>query len=218
MTAPAGPPGPYERPGPQGYPQGNPQAPGPQQAYYPQQAHYAPGWQAPVPPPAPPGQRAPRRTGTVLALVGGVLVIGLVAGLVTAARYFLDIRPLGDVDAPRSATTRQLAPGHCLDPLPVDGEVVRVTVVPCDEPHEAEVVGVLALRGDDWLGQDEVDDLVTAYCEMDTAQRKAGFQPVVWSPSEAGWGQGDRRGLCLAWLDGGAATGSFTSDDQVTVL
>ena len=171
-----------------------------------------------MPPPAPPGQRAPRRTGTVLALVGGVLVIGLVAGLVTAARYFLDIRPLGDVDAPRSATTRQLAPGHCLDPLPVDGEVVRVTVVPCDEPHEAEVVGVLALRGDDWLGQDEVDDLVTAYCEMDTAQRKAGFQPVVWSPSEAGWGQGDRRGLCLAWLDGGAATGSFTSGDQVTVL
>lgn len=207
MSTAPGSPNPYHpRPGPAGPPGA--------QAYYPQQAYYAPGWQAPVPLPTPP---APRRGRTVLAVVGGVLVLGLVAGLAVAARYFLDIRPLGEVDGPRSATARQLAPGHCIEDLPADGEVVRVRVVPCDEPHAAEVVGVLALRGDVWPGQDEVDDEVTAYCEMDTAQRDAGFRPVVWSPSEAGWAQGDRRGLCLAWLDGGGATGSFTADEPVQV-
>jgi len=103
--------------------------------------------------------------------------------------------------------------GHCIADLPRDGEVARVELVPCSHPHEAEVVGLLTLPDESWPGQESVDNQVTRWCEMDSAQQEAGFQPVVWTPSRRGWGQGDHRGVCLAWLDGGGATGSFTDGD-----
>jgi hypothetical protein len=181
--------------------------------YYPQQPYYAPGWQAPVP--TDPAARGRRRTRILLG-VGGVLTLALLVGLALGGRYLLATRPLGDVATARDATPRQLAVGHCIEELPDDGEVGRVRVVPCAEPHAAEVVGELALPAGPWPGQAEVDRRVIAWCEMDTAQRDAGFAPVVWAPGEAAWGQGDRRGLCLAWFDGGGVTGSFTAGDRVS--
>ena len=181
--------------------------------YYPQQPYYAPGWQAPADQPPPPRDR--RRLRIVLVTVGAVLAVALVVGLVLTLLWFRDTQVLGEIQAPRSATARQLDVGHCLAEHPADGTVGRVELVPCSEPHESEVVGVHTLRSDSWPGQDEVDAEVAAACEMDAAQREAGFTAVVWSPSATGWGQGDRRGLCLAWANGRTVTGSFTAGDDV---
>jgi len=141
------------------------------------------------------------------------LVVALVAGTAFGVRMLLDRRPLGEVDGPVSAHVGQLRPGHCLRALPADGSVGRVWVVPCATEHEAEVVGLLPLPGDRWPGQDEVGRRVQAWCEMDTAQREAGFRSVVWSPSERSWGQGDRTGVCLAVAPQGGAVGSVTDPD-----
>lgn len=181
--------------------------------YYPQRAYYAPGWPAPVEQPPPPPDR--RRLRVVLAVVGAVVALVLAAGVVLGVLWFRDTRLLGEVDAARSATPRQLDVGHCVGELPGDGAVDRVRVVPCSEPHEAEVVAVHTLRGETWPGHEDVDAEVAAACEMDTAQRDAGFSPVVWAPSQTGWGQGDRRGLCLAWSGGDLVTGSFVAGDEV---
>ena len=143
-------------------------------------------------------------------VVIAVLVIGLTGGTAFGLRMLLDMRPLGEVNGRVSAHAGQLQTGHCLATLPPDGAVGRVSVVPCGAEHEAEVVGLLDLPGSEWPGQDEVDRRVQAWCEMDTAQREAGYRAVVWTPSERGWGQGDRTGVCLAALDG--AAGAVTDE------
>lgn len=187
-------------------PEAPPPPPPRPEGYYPQQAYYAPGWTAP------PDRGSRRRrvvVGVLLATVVGVVVAVAVVGVT----FWQQTRELGEVDGPTSASTRQVRPGHCVAELPADGTVADVTVVPCGEPHEAEVVGVMQLRQDSWPGQAAVDAQVARGCEMDTAQREAGFRAVIWTPTQASWDQGDRRGVCLAWLEGGGVTGSFADDD-----
>lgn len=215
MTVPPPPPpGPRPDPGP-GRPPGPDGPPGRDlSGYYPQQPYYAPGWSAPVP--STPLVRNRHRTRIVLLGVGGVLAVALVVGLVLGGRFLLGTRTIGDVTSPRDATARQLTVGHCIEELPDDGEVGRVRAVPCADPHAAEVVGSLTLPAGPWPGQHDVDRQVGRWCEMDTAQRDAGFVAVAWAPSESGWRQGDRRGLCLAWFEGGGVTGSFTAGEKVS--
>lgn len=191
-------------------------APGPQgsQGYYPQQAYYAPGWQAPAT--APPPRRGPRTSTLVLWLLIGVLVLGVLAGGGYGLRFWLATRPLGDVDGPVRAGVHRLAVGNCIAELPEDGAVGSVTVVPCADPHTAEVVGVHQVRVEGpFPGDEAVTREVAASCEMDADQRAGGFRPVVWTPTAGSWAQGDREGLCLAALADGSATGSFTDGDEV---
>ena len=171
-------------------------APG-QGAYYPDQPYYAPGWSAPVTQPAP--RRSRRGLWIALGVLGGLGVAGVTTALVLGAIFLRDLQPLGAVDGPTTAHVGRLDAGHCLTALPADGSVSRVEVVPCSSAHEAEVVGVLTLPDGAWPGTDEVEQRVGAWCEMDNAQLAAGLQPVVWTPTERGWGQGDRDGVCLAW-------------------
>ncbi|MDT0165890.1 septum formation family protein [Actinotalea sp. AC32] len=175
--------------------------PGPVAGWYPQEAYYAPGWSAPVQPPMP---RAPRDRRRVLVPLAAVLAVGLVVGGGLGARYWADTRTLGEVEGAVSAAPRQLTTGHCVETLPDDGALGRVTVVPCDARHEAEVVGVHTYDDDAWPGQDAVDREAGAACEMDTAQTEAGVRPVVWAPGRVAWQQGDREALCLAWSPEGA--------------
>jgi hypothetical protein len=185
----------------------------PPEGYYPQQPYYAPGWQAPVPATPPPKDR--RKVRIALAVVGTLVLLGLVAGGVTAARFFLDTRPLGDVEQAMEVNARRLDVGHCVSDLPADGAVNRVRVVPCEDPHAAEVVGVHTLEDGPWPGDDAVRTRVENACEMDNAQVDGGFRAVVWSPSAGSWSQGDRRGLCLAWHGDGDVRGSFTLGEDV---
>ncbi|WP_182112807.1 septum formation family protein [Actinotalea sp. JY-7876] len=180
--------------------------------YYPQQAYYAPGWTAD--PDRPPPPRRARRL--VLWSVAAVVLLALVATAVVALRMRAETSPLGDVSEATTVHSRRLDVGHCVARLPEDGDVGRVDVVPCAEPHVAEVVGIHRFRSDAWPGRQRVDAEAAAACEMDSRQADAGFRAVVWTPSEASWGQDDRAGLCLAWLPDGEARGSFAAGDEVT--
>lgn len=212
---PPGAPGPWGAgpPGTGAPPPGPAARPPDARGYYPQEAFYAPGWSAPA---SPPPTRRQRRLWPVLLAIGIVLVLALGTGGYLAMRLATDTSPLDEVEERTEVAAGRLDVGHCLATMPGDGEVNRVTLVPCAEPHEAEVVGVHTFRADEWPGDQAVVDEATAACEMDTTQAAAGFVPVVWTPSEAAWGQGDRLGLCLAWLEKGAARGSFTAGDEVT--
>jgi hypothetical protein len=193
-------------PGPQ-----RPPPPGPPEGYYPQQAYYAPGWTGPAAPPSP-----RRRRGAILAAVITLAAVVVLGGAAWGIGYWLQTRSLGEIDAPTTATTRQVTVGHCMAELPRDGSVARVRLVPCAEPHEAEVVGVLALGPGPWPGQESVEAQVERWCEMDTAQQEAGFTAVAWTPSARGWAQGDTQGVCIAWFEGGGVTGSWAEGDVVT--
>jgi len=147
--------------------------------------------------------------GTVWTLLGG---IWSVAGVLT----WQATRPLPQtVTSARPAYVGQLRAGSCVEHLAADGDVSRVTVVPCRDPHAAEVVTTYAFGATDvWPGQERVDDRVAHACQLTAAEESAGVRAVVWAPTLASWESGDRTGLCLATL-GTQVTGSFL-DGTVT--
>jgi len=88
-----------------------------------------------------------RRPGRALAVVG--LVLGLAwTGVGVAAGVSLLQGPGvdGDVAEPRGMASAHLREGNCVRNLPAHGEVRRVSLVPCAEPHTAQVVHVGALE------------------------------------------------------------------------
>lgn len=188
-------PPPAPAPQPRDQPAPQPVQPAPPPAgYYPQQPYYAPGWTQPA------TQPPPRRRRNVALFSALTVVVLAVLGTITAAGlYWWGTRPIGDVTSPTGANARQVRPGHCIRDLPTDGSVGRVTLVPCSDAHEAEVVGSLRLDDGDWPGEAAVAEQASAWCEMDNAQIAAGYRAVVWTPSEQSWSQGDRAALCLAW-------------------
>ncbi len=153
--------------------------------------------------------------GRGLAIAGAVLgVLGTVAlavGVTVAVLTALATRPLPlDVPAARDARAQQLVTGNCLAALPADGPVGTVRVVPCAEPHEAQVVSEFSFAANAvWPGQQAADARVARACVLEDAEVVAGVRTVTWSPTERSWADGDRVGLCLAVVDGGGVTGSF---------
>ena len=109
--------------------------------------------------------------------------------------------------------------GHVVDALVRRGDVHAlvldslgdgagpVFVVPCDEPHSAEVVSSFTFTADEWPGSDAVADTVLAYCATQLARggalesAAAGREWVAWVPSEGTWRHGDRVGLCIVTED-----------------
>lgn len=136
----------------------------------------------------------------VAALVIGVVeLVALIAGVVVVLLLVRAAAPLGvDVDAPRTARAGQLVVGHCLQRLPADGDVGTVTVVPCDQPHEARVVSAFRFADEaTWPGQGAADARVARSCQLTDAEAAAGAHLVAWAPTEQSWSRGDRTGLCL---------------------
>lgn len=196
---------------------------------YPEQPFYAPGWQEPEPAREPLAvaalvtgvlalgpvavalgvvalrrvRRLGRRgrglalAGTALGALGTLGWVAVVAVLVATAAA---TRPLpADVDAPRDARAVQLVTGSCVADLPEDGPVDRVRVVPCADPHRAQVVTSYEFPSDaDWPGAAEASDTVAAACRLTDAERASGLTAVVWAPTALSWSRGDRTGLCLA--------------------
>jgi len=152
------------------------------------------------------------------AVLGALATLGLVAGVGVSILTGVAARPLpADVRTPRDAHAQQLVTGNCLDPLPTDGQVDTVHVVPCADPHTAQVVTAYAFDDDTlWPGQENADARVARSCVIEQAELDAGVSAVTWAPTQESWARGDRTGLCLAVVEGGSVTGSFL-DDTATI-
>ncbi len=132
-----------------------------------------------------------------LAVVGGAVAIG-----VTTARDRATAPVPATVTGAREVNAAQLVLGSCLRDLP-PGDVARVTVTPCGDEHEAQVVGRTdSAAGAVWPGHDALVRKASADCGPDllgAAGREVdGLTFVVLTPSEDGWAAGDRTGLCVA--------------------
>ncbi|GGI04916.1 septum formation family protein [Isoptericola cucumis] len=170
--------------------------------------------------PATSGGPAPGDVGRrrVLLATGAVVALALVAAGVAlgvdAARSRAWEPVSADVPEALEVNSVQLVLGSCVAELPADGAVERVTVVPCDDPHEAQVVGRTDASPDAvWPGDQDAGARARASCGPPLlgaqGRREAdGLRFVVWAPSEASWEAGDRTSLCLASSDP-AETGSL---------
>ncbi|HEY5515238.1 MAG TPA: DUF4190 domain-containing protein, partial [Pengzhenrongella sp.] len=150
----------------------------------PDEAFYAPGWQPPRPPTDGLAIASLVTAAVGLGLVGvGLGVAALVrigrlgtrgrelaiAGIAVGAVWTLVALAIAgaavmlaigsralpsDVPHARHAHARQLVPGNCVDPLPADGDIDVVHVVPCAKPHAARVITQYAFEPDAvWPGQ-----------------------------------------------------------------
>ena len=94
-----------------------------------------------------------------------------------------------------------------------DPDVITVTGLACDEPHEAQAYAVFELTGDDYPGDDDVSAQATEGCEGDLRDGFVGdptAQPVALlfdaiRPTEESWNDFDDREVICVTL---AADGS----------
>lgn len=145
--------------------------------------------------------------GLVLGTIGTLVAVLGVAAAVMLARATAPLP--SDVTAARDAHVQQLTAGNCLGELPsptADGTVDTVRVVPCADPHVAQVVSEFAF--DDaavWPGQQAADARVARSCVLDAEETAAGATVLTWAPTEDGWADGDRTGLCVVVAADGSA-------------
>lgn len=155
-------------------------------------------------------KKAPR--GTVV-LLGAALVI-----TVSALTVLVSSRLVGSKDV------FELTVGDCVNGLAAAGhdavEFASTPVVPCDEPHEAEVLASFRLDGGSYPGEASVVEESQARCgdlmaaelksEADAGARHEGLMPFYFYPTSASWERADDRTVhCLALHAGGPATGSL---------
>jgi hypothetical protein len=172
-----------------------------------------------------PAQRRPRPP-MVLILVVGAAVAALLAIIIQAGIMYGNSRgsDTATVTDPNGQEINaiQVQVGTCLVAIPADGRVGRVTAVPCDTPHRAEVVAEYPLSGDAWPGRLSVEDQVLDYCGafiqpgFETTSMfkpgdwESGLRWVAWLPTEESWKADERSGLCVAYRDGNIV-GSFVA-------
>ncbi|WP_418275146.1 septum formation family protein [Isoptericola jiangsuensis] len=175
----------------------------------PSQVPYGDRWGAPDGPT--PAERAAARRRARIWVAGTlgliVVVVGLAAGVsaaVSGAHERAWAPVPADVDAPRDVNAVQLVLGSCVADLPASDVVTSVEVVPCADPHAAQVVGRTDAAPDAvWPGDDVAARRAATNCSADLLGSQArqaadSWSFVVWAPTEESWQDGDRAGLCLA--------------------
>jgi hypothetical protein len=158
----------------------------------------------PPPPPAAPASSAPpsarRRPSRGVAIGAAAVIAAVVVGIVAMALL------RSDDDAGPTAggwPLLELERGDCVEELLLE-ITERATAVPCEQPHEMEVlfVGEPWPVGDDYPGDADITDAAYEICEQEfEAYVGVPYLDSVlylyeWHPSEAAWGRGERWLAC----------------------
>lgn len=113
--------------------------------------------------------------------------------------------PVALLCACTSTSVLTLGVGDCLQSDILEGDVSDVAVVPCSDPHDAEVYALLELTGQEYPGIDAVNAAAEDFCLSEFAEfvgiRHADSEIVVYPllPTQDSWTeQGDRDILCIA--------------------
>jgi hypothetical protein len=99
--------------------------------------------------------------------------------------------------------------GACFDPIYhyIDGSLLAMRLLDCDEPHLAELLGVEEVDASataDWPGQDSVDEEAEASCRdvfleyVGVRYERSSVEMIYYSPTEESWLSGDRQIWCFA--------------------
>jgi hypothetical protein len=168
--------------------------------------------------PAEPGDPGPapggRRSRPVV--VGAVLVLVVVGAVGAVATWRAD-GEMTDVFA--------MEVGDCVNGISDTGhdteEFASTPVVPCSEPHEAEVITSFVLDGHAYPGLERVVAESQERCtelmavELRSAPRPVELVPFYFYPTSQSWEHADDRTVhCLAMPAHGPTTGSLTDPER----
>lgn len=140
-------------------------------------------------------------------VLSGVWVTILVIALAVGGFEEADRDPSGKVTDPGSVNTTDLQVGDCTNGLKEDTTVVDIPAVPCSQPHEGEVYAVVQLEGDEFPGDDVLQERAQRRCinELRAYSPKTLKNPaygIFWfQPTDFTWARGDRDLACLVSTD-----------------
>ncbi|MFD9567586.1 DUF4190 domain-containing protein [Streptomyces sp. NPDC059994] len=170
-------------------------------------------------------------TGVVLSAISTVLAVVLVVS--GAASAFWDGFRDGIDEVKSTRSTMDLRKGDCFD-VPggeLEREVVNVTLVPCNEPHDGEVSGSFKLDGSSFPGDKAITALADRKCwaveqeyAMDSWALPVEAESYYYTPSTRSWRLGDHSVTCSFATTSGKLKGSVRNDarrldaDQMTYL
>jgi len=141
------------------------------------------------------------------AAVAAVLVRGTASaggtGTVTAPVTVAPLPTEPSESRERLVLLDDLQPGDCITDVVEDELRFDLPVVPCSEPHMAEVVAIETLLGTTYPGDDAVTEESGNLCY----DALVGYAPSVadefevffFPPSQLGWTAGEREVICLAY-------------------
>jgi Septum formation len=173
--------------------------------------HAAPAEPDPGTGPASPGGRPPRRRRPLAAiLVGGFAAVCLI-GLGAFATVLL-LHGRHHAPPPALPSVFRLQVGNCVDSGP--NGISSPTVVPCGQPHDAEVYARFALAGHNWPGGAAIGAQARRGC---TARLGGYLNPQLATtvlaesyvfPDQGAWNAGERAVICEIRSTAGKLTGS----------
>jgi len=171
----------------------------------------APAEPAPGPGPASPGRTPPRRRRSLAAiLVGGLAAVCLI-GLGAFATVLL-LHGRHHAAPPALPSVFRLRAGQCVNSGP--GGISSPTVVPCAQPHDAEVYARFAMAGHSWPGSAAIGAQARQGC---TARLGGYLNPQLATtvlaesyvfPDQGAWNAGERAVICEIRSTAGKLTGS----------
>ena len=173
--------------------------------------HAAPAEPGPGTGPASPGGRPPRRRRSLAAiLVGGFAAVCLI-GLGAFATVLL-LHGRHHAPPPALPSVFRLQVGNCVNSGP--NGISSPTVVPCGQPHDAEVYARFALAGHNWPGGTAIGAQARRGC---TARLGGYLNPQLATtvlaesyvfPDQGAWNAGERAVICEIRSTSGKLTGS----------
>lgn len=147
---------------------------------------------------------------TGIGLSGLFLIVWILVGIVligngTVARWTESPQP-GDVQEAHTVGASNVALGNCIEFLPPGQSVAEVQLVPCAEPHVAQVISVHDLDGD-FPGSPALAEQAESTCAADVSALDTDADVAVaswyFTPTEEAWQDGTHRFVCLARSDAG---------------
>lgn len=121
--------------------------------------------------------------------------------------------------SPEYESPEDLEIGDCYDPIedPDDDALLAAIILPCTEPHIAEVFGLAEVAGAPtapFPGYDDLEDEAEDRCDaafeeyvgIDFDRSRYGY--IYYTPTEATWEAGDRVVMCVIDDNGRAIEGS----------
>lgn len=143
------------------------------------------------------------------ALIGAIVAVAVLAGV--------DRDEDGNVQEETSMNVFDVEPGDCLEAFDIDADQ-KVVVLPCAQPHGAQVITQFDLADGDWPGDEQVASQAESGCRdriadvLGTRVDEGGLGLGYFHPEESSWDVGDRTVLCLVTAEGGAKlTETFNS-------
>jgi len=155
--------------------------------------------------------RRTHQEGRGMAIAGIVLGACWLVAITAAAGIGLateqDRTDAGSVIASSAVTASDLRAGDCPSSVP-NNEFQTLRLVPCTEPHTAEIYSTFSLRGPDYPGPAEANRIARGGCmEFLTPYvgqaREAAFEITYLIPNQESWSLGDRSVQCLLIGPGG---------------